>query len=317
MPDDNTDIVSSSTPHSGNQRRNVFVVHGRNIRIRDGIFTFLRSLDLKPIEWGNALNATCQASPYIGDIIDCGFNMAHAAIVLLTGDDQARLCNTLLTDADGDSERLLTPQPRPNVLLETGYALAKYPNRTILVQFGSIRPITDILGRHVVHCDGTSKSRRDIITRLRTANCELDDSAQDWLNAGDLSPPSPPSASHDDNDKPKPITSPLNQFEQHILLGMLYNGNECYVSSVGPQPRHIEIGTNALYDPKDAELGLNYTIALDMLKRRNFVRWASYGDRRLRCALSSDGMDMAWSLRNDGKKYEAGAWPSVTRHRTY
>jgi hypothetical protein len=51
----------------------VFVVHGRNLKARDAMFAFLRSLDLKPMEWNQAVGLTGIASPYIGQVLDAGF----------------------------------------------------------------------------------------------------------------------------------------------------------------------------------------------------------------------------------------------------
>ena len=38
--------------------RSVFVVHGRNDVVRDSMFGFLRSINLKPIEWTQAVALT-------------------------------------------------------------------------------------------------------------------------------------------------------------------------------------------------------------------------------------------------------------------
>ena len=70
--------------------REVFVVHGRNAAARDAMFEFLRSLDLHPLEWSEAVSTTGKPSPYISEILDAAFSRAHAVVVLLTPDGTQR-----------------------------------------------------------------------------------------------------------------------------------------------------------------------------------------------------------------------------------
>lgn len=53
--------------------RTVFVVHGRNVEARNAMFAFLRSVDLQPLEWAQAVKATGKPMPYIGEILDAAF----------------------------------------------------------------------------------------------------------------------------------------------------------------------------------------------------------------------------------------------------
>lgn len=71
--------------------RKVFVVHGRDDRLRRDFFSFLRALNLQPLEWSEALRLTGKASPYIGEVLDSAFDNAQAVIVLLSPDDEVRL----------------------------------------------------------------------------------------------------------------------------------------------------------------------------------------------------------------------------------
>lgn len=50
-------------------RRVVFVVHGRNDGARKAMFEFLRSIDLRPLEWSQAVKATGEAAPYVGQVL--------------------------------------------------------------------------------------------------------------------------------------------------------------------------------------------------------------------------------------------------------
>lgn len=69
----------------------VWVVHGRNTKLRDSLFDFLRAIGLEPLEFSKAVILTGKAAPYIGEILDAAFAKAAAVVVLLTPDDEARL----------------------------------------------------------------------------------------------------------------------------------------------------------------------------------------------------------------------------------
>jgi predicted nucleotide-binding protein len=162
----------------------VFVIHGRNEAIRRALFDFLRAIDLKPIEWSEAVTLTGTPSPFIGDILDAAMGYAQAIIVLFTGDDLVRLKDEFLWINDPAYERKTTPQSRPNVIFEAGWALGKYPERTILVQVGTLRPFSDIAGRHFIRLRNSSKSRQELAQRLKLAGCDVDLSGTDWHDAG-------------------------------------------------------------------------------------------------------------------------------------
>lgn len=164
--------------------KKVFVVHGRNEHARTGIFTFLRALHLHPIEWEEAVELTNKGTPEITDVLDAAFSNCQAVIVVFTGDDLACLQPHLLKEHDKDHERVPTPQPRPNVLFEAGYAFGRHPNRTILVEIGSIRPLSDTAGLHTVRFAGTPEHRKRLLSRLKNAKCAVIDSGEDWLSAG-------------------------------------------------------------------------------------------------------------------------------------
>jgi len=162
----------------------VFVIHGRNEAMRRALFDFLRAIDLKPIEWSVAVTLTGKPSPFIGEIINAAMSHAQAIIVLFTGDDQARLRDEFLSDNEPPYERETTPQSRPNVIFEAGLALGKYPERTILVQIGTLRPFSDIASRHFVHLRNSSQSRQELAQRLKLAGCNVNLSGTDWHDAG-------------------------------------------------------------------------------------------------------------------------------------
>ncbi|MGD8202422.1 TIR domain-containing protein [Ornithinimicrobium sp. W1679] len=170
--------------------RRVFVIHGRNESARAAFFTFLRGLGLDPIEWSEAVHATGQGSPYIGDVLDAAFASAQAVVVLQTPDDVAYLHESLTYPGDPECEAQM--QPRPNVLFEAGMAFGRNTARTILVELGQVKSFSDIHGRHIIRLDNTVAKRQHLATRLQTAGCAVNTTGTDWHTAGDLTPPPPP-----------------------------------------------------------------------------------------------------------------------------
>jgi predicted nucleotide-binding protein len=173
-------------PTEQNIKAKVFVVHGRNRRLRNGVFTFLRSIGLRPIEWTDAVALTGKSAPYVGEILDVAFSAAQAVVVVLSPDDEARLREELRGKEEPDYETKLTPQARPNVLFEAGMAMARNPDRTVLVEFGRLRPFSDVAGRHAIKMDGSTSKRQDLAMRLQKAGCAVELSGTDWHSVGDL-----------------------------------------------------------------------------------------------------------------------------------
>jgi hypothetical protein len=110
-------------------------------------------------------------------------------VVLFTPDDEARLRDALCGDHEPAYETQLTPQARPNVLFEAGMALARHPDRTVLVQLGELRPFSDIARRHAIRLDNSTAKRQDLAQRLQSAGCPINLSGTDWQKAGDLTSP--------------------------------------------------------------------------------------------------------------------------------
>ena len=173
-------------PRPMEDARDIFVVHGRNLKARDALFDFLRAIDLRPLEWSEAVQAMGKASPYIGEILDAAFSRAHAVIVLLTPDDEARLSKHLQAEGDPPHETELTGQARPNVLFEAGMAMAGNQGRTVLVELGRLRPFSDVAGRHAIRLDNSSQRRQELAQRLKLAGCPVNLDGTDWHTAGDF-----------------------------------------------------------------------------------------------------------------------------------
>ena len=166
--------------------RLTFVVHGRNELARDALFDFLTAIDLHPLEWSEAVQLTGKPMPYIGEILDAAFSNAHAVVVLMTPDDEAKLKEALQSEMDPPFEKALTGQARPNVLFEAGMAIGRHPERTILVELGELRPFSDVSGLHVVRLNNSSQRRQELAQRLRTAGCPVNLDGTRWHTAGDF-----------------------------------------------------------------------------------------------------------------------------------
>ena len=184
----------SGVGHEGETERRaasakkVMVVHGRNERLNSSLFALLRAFGLDPLEWTTLVHGTGLGTPYIGDVLDEGFATAHAVVVLMTPDDEARLVEVLRGEAEPPHEVELTAQARPNVIFEAGMAFGRFPDRTVIVEVGSLRPFSDLAGRHVVRLDDSTQRRQELALRLRACGCEVEiETRTDWHDAGDFS----------------------------------------------------------------------------------------------------------------------------------
>ena len=178
--------VAKSRTVQKRRGNSVFVVHGRNIKLRKAMFSLLRSINLNPVEWTQAIKLTGKASPYVSEILDAAFREAVAVVVLLSPDDEAKLKSEFLKSSDPVYEKQLTGQARPNVLFEAGMAFGHNPDSTVLVQVGDVRPFSDVGGRHVLHLSNSTESRQEFITKLANAGCNVDASGTDWHTDGDF-----------------------------------------------------------------------------------------------------------------------------------
>lgn len=185
LSDSISDLDKSKEKLNKNSSK-VFVVHGRNYAIQQAMFTFLRSIGLQPIEWIEAIKLTGKGSPHISEILDAAFDSAHAIVVLLTPDDEARLRLEYQSNSDPNHEKDLTGQARANVIFEAGMALGRDEKRTILVEFGNLRPFSDIAGRHTIRFDNSTEKRQELAMRLQTAGCNVNLDGTDWHKAGDF-----------------------------------------------------------------------------------------------------------------------------------
>jgi predicted nucleotide-binding protein len=168
--------------------KSVWIVHGRDERIRRAMFDFVRSIGLEPLEWSSAVKATRKGSPYPGEVLDKAFAKASAVIVLLTPDDDAQLRKVHWRKGEEAYEKRLMGQARPNVLFEAGMAFGTHPSQTVLVEIGKCRPFSDTLGRLVVRMNDSPAKRKELADRLAAAGCVVNTANSNaWMEAGDFS----------------------------------------------------------------------------------------------------------------------------------
>jgi hypothetical protein len=167
-----------------------FVVHGRDQKLNESFFTFLRALGLLPKEFDQVVNdsavRSASGNPNVFDAICDGFAESFGAIVLFSPDEEVRLRAALRTP----TERGWAKQPRPNVLIEAGYALRHNPGRTVLVRIGESRAASDLAGMHIQTLDNSEGSRGAFAERLRAVGFAVRTDGQHWRTAGTLEPTS-------------------------------------------------------------------------------------------------------------------------------
>jgi len=216
-PPQGLSVIGRATTTSN--QRDVFVIHGRDERLRAGLFEFLRSIGLNPMEWTQLIDLTDKAAPYVGEVLDAAFLRAQAVVVLFSPDDLVRLRPELCAPHEPDHETMPSFQARPNVLFEAGMAMARHPDRTVLIEIGALRPFSDIGGRHTIRMDNSPKKRQELALRLQKAGCSVSLIGTDWHTAGDMK--GPPVAAPRDNALPEPDRTMLEEPKWNQMLADL------------------------------------------------------------------------------------------------
>lgn len=161
--------------------KKVFVVSGRNEKLRLSVFNLLRALKLEPMEWMEVIRETGETSPYLSQAIIKSIEKAGAVVVIMAPEEEAKLDEKFwMEEADKKTYR----QPRPNVIFEAGLALGMKENKTIILQFGELRIFSDILGKHVTKYRGSdteSDFKCDLLEKLKIAGCQCE-AGKDYYN---------------------------------------------------------------------------------------------------------------------------------------
>ena len=72
------------------------------------MFSFLKGIGLRPLDWDELVSLTNSAAPFVGDVLTEAFGTAQAVVVLFTPDDEAKIRDEFLQPDDEDHERDLT-----------------------------------------------------------------------------------------------------------------------------------------------------------------------------------------------------------------
>ena len=294
-PKSEASLVGQQAP--ANESRNVFVIHGRNTLARDAIFEFLRSIDLHPLEWSEVVEFTGKTAPYVGEILDAAFSRAHAVIVLLTPDDEARLRQQFRAENEPSHETHLIGQARPNALFEAGMAMGRSEDRTVLVELGKLRPFSDVAGRHAIRINNSTTRRQELAQRLRSAGCPVNLEGTSWHSAGDfeaaiaVAGPEETEPSNGGVQQPTNV-SPPEMLEDSIALLVAAAGNNGVILRMLGDGRPVFKAGSCEFgeftDPRSRE---RWEYALGQLLQNDYIRGPIEGRRRFE--LTHIGFELA------------------------
>jgi predicted nucleotide-binding protein len=167
----------------------MFVVHGRDAKLNQDMYAFLASIGIVPMEWDQAIKAARGgANPIVGDVISQAMERVQGVMVLFSPDEEAKVRPKFASASDKrKADHLKGFQPRPNVIFEAGLALGAHSDKTILVQVGTVRDISDIAGKHMVHLSNSFADRKRLADRLSSKlKFKVDLDGTTWQTIGDF-----------------------------------------------------------------------------------------------------------------------------------
>jgi predicted nucleotide-binding protein len=72
-----------------------------------------------------------------------------------------------------------------NVIFEAGIALGAHPEKTLLIEVGDVRRISDIAGMHIPRLTNDAASRKELAERLRKKlKLKVNTTGDYWLTVG-------------------------------------------------------------------------------------------------------------------------------------
>ncbi len=133
------------------QAKEVFLAHGWDDKAVKKIKALLGKLGLRVADWEELASRLRLPLPFNFDIVREGLVEGNVYVVLLTPDDISvsadHVCNTPRRIAEKGVRQV---QARPNVLIETGMALAIGKDSTVIVVVEPHRVVSDLEGMNVV-----------------------------------------------------------------------------------------------------------------------------------------------------------------------
>jgi predicted nucleotide-binding protein len=140
------------------QPNTAFLICGRDNKSNDAITELMFSWGVSTMTWTRAkvlARTTLGRTPTIFEIVQAGMRESQCIIALFTPDMNGTLRREFVRDArEGAGLR----QPRANVLFEAGVALGLYPDKTILVDMGSVEIGSDFW--EMIQCSVLGRSLR-------------------------------------------------------------------------------------------------------------------------------------------------------------
>jgi len=170
------------------QAKRVFLVYGRNREARAQLTALLGGFGLEVLDWEAAIAITGNPTPHAQQVLQAAMENVSAVVVLMSGDEEARLRSDFCTEDEVHTEGSLQPQSRPNVIFEAGLAFALFPRRTVVVQLGRLRQISDLAGTQYVPLDASPEAQQALANRLRTAGCDIRNERDEIAASGLPSP---------------------------------------------------------------------------------------------------------------------------------
>lgn len=171
-------------------KNSVFLVYGRNSKMKKAMENILNALSLSVITYDNS-NANTRATY---DAVKDGISRTALSIVLLTGDDEGRCRKAFRTQNDKNviHEMRYTRQPRLNVVFEAGYSFAYRENKNvILITVDGVRLFSDLDGinkiliqtdRGNISSESNIKFKKELVKNLTNCGCDLAENAIDIIS---------------------------------------------------------------------------------------------------------------------------------------